>query len=115
MSVGIDDPDRYETKTVEFQNPGGAESYMVMMTAFNGMGNQHLEQYGYRGRYVMFIVDTGGNIVSGYDPHKIKLEIGSAQLSRFLTMVKSGYKTEGDRGIKWSSLEDGGVYKAGNL
>lgn len=115
MSVRVKKGDMYDTKTVEFQNPEGAESYMVMMTAFDGTGQQHFEQYGYTGRYVMFVVETGGGVYAGYDPYKLKGKVGSDALKDFLVMVRAGYQSKGDRGINWDHLDDGGVYQKGNL
>lgn len=110
MSVGITKEDRYETKTVTFSNPERAEGYMVMMVGFDGTGHQTLEQYGFHGRYVMFIVETGAEVVAENDPHKLKMEVGSDDLADFLSKVRSGYRTDGDKGISWDSIEDGGVY-----
>lgn len=110
MSLDVDMEDRYETKTVTFDNPGRAESYMVMMTAFDGNGHQTLEQYGFHGRYVMFVVETGGRVVAENDPYKVYEEIHSDDLKDFLVSIRSGYRTDGDRGIDWENIEDGGVY-----
>ncbi len=96
---------RYSTKTIEYRDNEGT-SAAIMLTLFEGEGNEVLEEAGYRGDYLLMSnMEVGADNYStnAWDFSSQIEGAGNNHLKFLLQKINSGT-------IPFSSIEDGGVY-----
>lgn len=112
MMDEIQGDDPIESKAVVVKDEETGSRVPMILTAFEEEGNQALDDAGYRGRFVMFALIDGGVQDAFTDPYKSNHHTVGGDVERFITHVKRGWETHGQKGINWSVLEHGGVYDA---
>ena len=104
-----------ESKVIAIVDEEHGVNVPMMLTAFDGDGDEVFERAGYRGRYVIFAIIDGGVSESSNDPFKFDHWAVSDNVLNIMNSIRRGWSTKGVEGIDWSDIEHDKEYKVGEL
>lgn len=104
-----------ESKAIAIVDEEEGVNVPMMLTAFDGDGEELLEDAGYRGRYVLFAMIDGGVAEADHDPYGFDHWAISGDVLGAMNKIRRGWSTRGSDGIDWSDIEHGKEYKVGEL
>lgn len=93
---------RYDTKTIEYSEDGPG-AYALMITRFDGEGNEILGRKGFRGEYLLITKLGPGKMDSWHDVYQAGRAFTAHDddyLTRFLSQLERDYDL-------WLEIEDG--------
>lgn len=96
---------RYDTRTIRYSEDGPG-AYNLMITRFDGEGNEVLEGAGFRGEYLLITKLSAGSMDSWHDVHAAGRAF-TAHDDDHLTRLLSAL--ERDYGL-WTEIEDGETF-----
>jgi len=112
---GIQGGDVIESKAITLLEPKHGSKVPMILTAIDQQDNEVLDDAGYRGRHVMIALIDGMIHDAFTDPYSSDHHMVEGRVQSFMMDVISGWKTHGEKGIKWTDIEDGEAYEVGDL